>query len=90
VYEQYDYTYSETKSTAGSREDSFNFYHSSLRMHIEQAFGVFVARSGILWKPLCFDLHRSARVVDVAIKLHNYGIGEKEQCSTTSMTGEER
>ena len=32
--------------------DSFNFYHSIHRIHVEQAFGVFVKRWGIFWKPL--------------------------------------
>jgi len=57
-----------------SLEDSFNFYHSSLRMHVEQAFGILVARWGILWTPLRFDLHRATRVVDVALRLYNYCI----------------
>jgi hypothetical protein len=31
----------------GLRRDAFNFYHSSLRMHVEQSFGIMVARFGI-------------------------------------------
>jgi len=35
-------------------------------------------------------LHRDIRVVDVALKLHNYCIDEKQPCITTSMTETER
>jgi hypothetical protein len=34
----------------GASRDTFNFYHSSLRMHVEQAFGMLVQRFGILWR----------------------------------------
>jgi len=78
------------RAPVGSREDAFNFYQSSLRMHIEQAFGVLVARWGILWTPLKYDLHRSTRVVEVALKLHNFCIEEQEEFITTCMDGDER
>jgi len=57
---------------------------------VEQAFGVLVARWGILWKPLQFGLHRSTKVVDVALKLHNFCIQENEACMSTSMSPAER
>jgi len=58
-------------------------------MHIEQAFGVLVARWGILWTPLKYDLRRSTRVVEVALKLHNLCIEEQEECIKTCMDGDE-
>lgn len=33
-------------------KDSFNFYQSSCRIHIEQAFGMLVWRWGVFWRPL--------------------------------------
>jgi DDE superfamily endonuclease len=33
-------------------KDSFNYWQSSARIHIEQAFGMLVARWGVLWRPL--------------------------------------
>jgi len=41
-----------SQSATGTHGDAFNFYQSSLRMHIEQAFGIMMARWGILWRPL--------------------------------------
>lgn len=60
-------------------EDAFNFYLSSLRIHVEQAFGIMVARWGILWKPLAFDLHRNTRIICAIMKLHNFCIDEKDE-----------
>jgi hypothetical protein len=39
-------------SNMDDAKDTFNFYQSSLRMHIEQCFGLVVARFEILWRPL--------------------------------------
>lgn len=74
------YAYSNTVITpvncalapAGSPENSFNFYLSSPLMHIEQAFGILVARWGILWRPLQFPLVQNVRIVQCAMLLHNY------------------
>lgn len=54
-----------------SRE-AFNFFQSSHRVHIEQAFGMLVARWGILWRPLSVAFSRSALIVAVAMRLHNF------------------
>jgi DDE superfamily endonuclease len=35
-----------------TEKDSFNFYLSSIRITVEQVFGVIVSRWGILWSPL--------------------------------------
>jgi DDE superfamily endonuclease len=40
-----------------SAKDAFNFYQSSLRIHIEQAFGQLVRRFGIFRKPIQFGFH---------------------------------
>jgi DDE superfamily endonuclease len=54
--------------------DAYNFYHSSHRVHIEQAFGLLVRRFGIFWRPLAFDLPRYGVFVGVAMGLHNWCI----------------
>jgi hypothetical protein len=36
----------------GLWRDSFNFIQSSLRVHVEPAFGIFVSRFGIFWGPV--------------------------------------
>ncbi|CDF34036.1 unnamed protein product [Chondrus crispus] len=57
---------------ASSEEDAFNFFHSSLRMHMEQAFGMLTAKWGIFQKPLGFPVRKSSRIVAVAMKLHSF------------------
>ena len=47
----------------GVRRDSFNVFHSSRRVHIEQIFGMFVSRFGIFWRPFELDLPRASRIV---------------------------
>jgi hypothetical protein len=54
--------------------DAYNFYQSSHRVHIEQAFGMLVRRFGIFWRPLGFDLPRCGVIVGVAMRLHNWCI----------------
>lgn len=58
-------------SQANDFEDAFNFYHSSLRMHIEQAFGMLVAKWRIL-RFLNFSVNDSAEIIGLAMKLHNF------------------
>jgi DDE superfamily endonuclease len=55
-----------------STKESFNYYLSSLRITVEQVFGVIVSRWGILWSPLRCSLRRATRIVVVCAKLHNF------------------
>ena len=52
-------------------KDAFNFYQSSARIRIEQAFGMLVRRFGILWRPIEAGLARVPLIVSACIKLHN-------------------
>jgi DDE superfamily endonuclease len=58
-------------------KDSFNYYLSSLRITVEQVFGVIVPRWGILWSPLRCSLARATRMCLVCAKLHNYLIDQR-------------
>ena len=58
------------KQTAA--KDSFNFWLSSSRIHVEQAFGILVARWGVLWRPLQIDYRKAAGLIMALLKLHNY------------------
>lgn len=58
-------------SQASDVEDAFNFYHSSLRMHVEQSFGMMVRKWRLL-KRLEYSVDKSARFVGLAMKLHNF------------------
>ena len=61
-------------SVANTDEDNFNYFLSSLRMHVEQAFGMLVARWRILKGGLNFSVSRSTDIVGLCMKLHNYVI----------------
>jgi len=52
-------------------KDGYNFYPSSARVHIEQAFGQLVWRWGIFWKPLRMPFGKRPLVIHVAFLLHN-------------------
>ena len=53
-------------------KDGFNYWQSSARIYIEQAFGILVSRWGVLWRPLRCTLENYANVIVVCCKLHNY------------------
>jgi DDE superfamily endonuclease len=59
------------------KKDSFNFYLSSLRIVVEQVFGVIVSRWGILWSPLRCSLEKSTKIIVVCAKLHNFILDER-------------
>jgi hypothetical protein len=59
-------------------KDAFNFYQSSLRIHIEQAFGQLVRRFGILWKPIQFSIHSVLAIVHACMCIHNFIIDQRE------------
>lgn len=56
--------------------DSFNFHLSQLRINIEDAFGMFVQRWGILWKKLAIDYRKVPRLLTALAHLHNFAIDE--------------
>lgn len=53
-------------------QDTFNYFWSSLRILVEQVFGVIVARWGILWSPLRCSLKKATKIIIVCCKLHNF------------------
>lgn len=55
-------------------QDGFNFFHSSHRIHVEQAFGILKKSWGILWRPLHFNLHKATLTISVAMRLQNFSI----------------
>ena len=63
-------------------EDAFNFWLSSSRIHIEQAFGILVQRFGILWRPIELHYRRVPQLVLALCKLHNICIDRKVAITT--------
>jgi len=62
----------------GQDENNFNYFHSSLRITIECAFGKICGRWGILWKPLGFSLNHNTQVIDACLRLHNFIVDYQE------------
>ena len=52
--------------------DGFNFYHSSHRVHIEEAFGHLVKKWKILKKHMKYNLAICTKIIKVAALLHNF------------------
>ena len=61
-----------------SKEDTFNFFASQLRVRIENAFALLVRRWGILQKPLQMALKNQPVIIKAICCLHNFCIDEKE------------
>jgi DDE superfamily endonuclease len=71
-------------SNLDDAKDAFNFYQSSLRMHIEQCFGQVVARFGILWRPLKVDTFSFSKIVLSIFLIHNFLKDENENAVPSS------
>ena len=52
--------------------DGFNFYHSSHRVHIEQAFGQLVRKWKILKREMSYSLPVCTKIIKVAALLQNF------------------
>ena len=53
-------------------QDAYNYYLSSLRVIIENAFGILVHRWGILWRPLRYEPVRASQIILACVHLHNF------------------
>ena len=53
-------------------EDSFNYHLSSLRVTIENSFGIFIQRWGIFWRSLQCDPDTATRIILACVFLHNF------------------
>jgi hypothetical protein len=64
------------KGVASGDKDSYNFYHSQLRINIECAFGMLVHRFGILRKPIhhSITIAKTTAMVMCLCRLHNFCI----------------
>jgi hypothetical protein len=74
------------KNVSTGPKDSYNYYHSQLRINIECAFGMLVHRFAILRKPIArnISLKKTTAMVMACCKLHNYCITENE-CSVPNL-----
>ena len=60
-----------------------------MRIHIEQAFGMLVARFGRFWSPMKFELARVPHIVEACLSLHNWCIVETESAMQSLASAQE-
>lgn len=53
-------------------KDGYNFYQSSSRIHIEQAFGMLYWRWGVFWRPLRVPFSKRPSLDRSCFRLHNF------------------
>jgi hypothetical protein len=72
-------------------KDSYNFHLSSLRISIENSFGIFVQRWGIFWRTLRCSPSKASRVIMCCVRLHNFCIDTdgSERCQLLLKRGQE-
>jgi hypothetical protein len=70
--------YPNVRMSTNHEKDAYNFYHSQLRINIECAFGMLVARWGFLKKktPEQYTVKKTVAVVSCLCKLHNFLINQ--------------
>lgn len=68
------------KGAQEGAKDAFNFYHSSLRINIECAFGMLVHCWGMLRKaiPMNITVQKTTSLLMCLCKLHNYCLAQSE------------
>eukprot|EP00980_Cylindrotheca_fusiformis_P006282 scaffold1344_cov102-Cylindrotheca_fusiformis.AAC.1 len=68
------------KNVKSGSKDDFNYYHSSLRINIECAFGMLVHRWSCLQKPMPinFSTKKISSLTVALCKLHNFCIDSQD------------
>jgi len=72
-----------------SKEDAFNYHHSTCRIWVECAFGEIDMRWGILWRPLQFQFSQNTQVIDACMRLHNFLVRNREMNGNKSTRSED-
>lgn len=57
--------------------DSYNYYQSSHRMHVEQAFGIRTSKWRVLKCPLNYELNRCTDIINATALLHSFCMESK-------------
>jgi len=75
-------------AVSGGTKDSYNFYHSQLRIRIECTFGMLTHRWAILRSaiPMNVTVHKTVALVLALAKLHNYCIDAEDGNSDLTHT----
>jgi hypothetical protein len=78
-----------SNATPNTVDDSFNYWHSRTRIHIECAFGEIVMRWGVFWKKMNFKLVNNGPIINACCFLHNFFIDVRERCSSQEKEDED-
>jgi hypothetical protein len=72
------------KGARNGAKDAFNYFHSSLRINVECAFGMLVHHFGMLRKPIPMNISvsKTTSLIMCLCKLHNFCIKESESILT--------
>ena len=75
-------------AVSGGTRDSYNFYHSQLRIRIECTFGMLTNRWSILRSamPMKVTVQKTVALVVALAKLHNYCIDAQDSCTDVRIT----
>lgn len=65
----------------GIYRDCYNFYRSSARIEVKQAFGILVSRWGIISRPLRNKLVNYLPIISFLMRLHSFAIDQGEKNS---------
>lgn len=86
AYVNSQYMVTPWKGTLSGAKDAFNYFHSSLRINIECAFGMLVHRWAMLRKPIPMNVtvQKSVHLVWALCKLHNFCILQSDTNIPTS------
>ena len=70
--------------SANELQDTYNFFHSQLRIRVECAFGMFTERWGLLRRilPKHISVKKTVALVTCLAKLHNFCIDERDNHDT--------
>eukprot|EP00171_Calliarthron_tuberculosum_P003357 IDg3357t1 len=60
------------RAPPGSAADAYNFFQSSLRIHVDQAFGQLLTRWRLLGSRLSFSLRSTVHIIECTMALHNF------------------
>ena len=53
-------------------KESFNFYHSQVRILVERVFGIFFRRFGYFWTANSCDIDFFIEIIHCFVRLHNF------------------
>ena len=63
-------------------KSAFNYFFSKLRNHVEQVFGMLVAKWPIFEAPLRYRVRKSISIVYITMRLHKFCVDNRSDLET--------